>query len=70
MPQQTRRSFLREATQGGAGLVILANSRSARAYAANRPAADFGRLQSQLLRLHPGLSYPYCLERRPGELWA
>ena len=35
MPQQTRRSFLRDATLGGAGLVILANSRSARAYVAN-----------------------------------
>ena len=31
----TRRGFLRQAAAGGAGLVILANSRSARAYAAN-----------------------------------
>ena len=31
----TRRGFLRQAAAGGAGLVVLANSRSARAYAAN-----------------------------------
>lgn len=35
MPRTTRRNFLRQATLGGAGLVVLANSRSARAYAAN-----------------------------------
>ena len=35
MPQQTRRRFLRDAALGGAGLVILSSSRSARAYAAN-----------------------------------
>ena len=35
MPRKTRRDFLRGAALGGAGLVVLANSRSARAYAAN-----------------------------------
>jgi hypothetical protein len=35
MPRQTRRDFLRDAALGGAGLVILSGSRSARAYAAN-----------------------------------
>ena len=35
MPRQTRRGFLRDAAMGGAGLVILSSSRSARAYAAN-----------------------------------
>jgi len=35
MPRQTRRGFLRDAALGGAGLVILSSSRSARAYAAN-----------------------------------
>ena len=33
--RQTRRGFLRDAALGSAGLVILSNSRSARAYAAN-----------------------------------
>ena len=35
MPRQTRRSFLRDAALGGAGLVVLAGSRFARTYAAN-----------------------------------
>lgn len=35
MTQQTRRGFLRAAAWGGAGWTVLANSRSARAYAAN-----------------------------------
>ena len=35
MSRQTRRGFLRDAALGGAGLVILSDSRSARAYAAN-----------------------------------
>ncbi len=35
MSRQSRRDFLRRAALGGAGLVILSNSRSARAYAAN-----------------------------------
>jgi len=35
MPRTTRRDFLRGAAIGGAGLVLLSNSRSARAYAAN-----------------------------------
>ena len=35
MRRQTRRSFLRHAALGGAGLTILSNSGSARAYAAN-----------------------------------
>jgi len=35
IPRKTRRDFLRNATIGGAGLVVLSNSRSARAYAAN-----------------------------------
>ena len=35
MLRQTRRDFLSRAALGGAGLLILSNSRSARAYAAN-----------------------------------
>jgi hypothetical protein len=35
MARQTRRAFLRDAALGGAGLVILASSRSARTFAAN-----------------------------------
>ena len=34
-PRRSRRDFLRAAVLGGAGLTILADSRSARAYAAN-----------------------------------
>jgi len=35
MLQQSRRDFLNRTVLGGAGLLILSNSRSARAYAAN-----------------------------------
>ena len=35
MPRQTRRAFLRDAALGGAGLLILSSSRSARTFAAN-----------------------------------
>ena len=38
MPPSTRRDFLHHAAVGGAGLLVLANSRSARAYAANEQA--------------------------------